>query len=155
MKMSRFWALLALVGVLFSPALFWRRCEKEKDRIKEAFAQEVTAAANLSNVTVAWDAPTMNEDGSPLTDLGSFEIVITPASEDTPQTILSSQSEPATVTQARLEPEDVPDGPVRIWARAVDLAGNASEWSNSIEMIQDTVAPSPIIITIKIEIKIN
>ena len=39
-----------------------------------------TGEAWAANVTIAWDAPTTNADGTPLTDLQNYKVAIGPSS---------------------------------------------------------------------------
>lgn len=79
---------------------------------------------NGTDVTLAWDAPTTNADGTPLEDLAGYNVhVIENASARTP--VFTTETT-HTVT--------LPAGTHRVWVTAQDTAGNRSIPSNELEL---------------------
>lgn len=77
---------------------------------------------------ILWDAPVLNEDGTPVTDLNHYEIIVTagtvhPGSEEVARTttVLTTQRLVYLI-------EHQPEGDYTVWVRAVDNAGNRSQW---------------------------
>lgn len=99
---------------------------------------------NLYRAAFAWDAPATNVDGSPCADLASYELALSAAEVD-----LRSGGEPLeliAVPASQLQGSfqavaDLPEGRLRAWVRAVDDAGNPSEWAGPLELLSDAVSP--------------
>ena len=97
---------------------------------------------NPQRTDVMWDAPTLNEDGTPCDDLVGYELAIT--SQEVPDlntggTVL--QTIPMSQTQYTLGSLTLPDGPYRFWVRAVDEAGNVSDYSDYLDLELDQTKP--------------
>lgn len=99
----------------------------------------LTTAALAGTVTLLWDAPTQNEDGTPLTDLAGYEVNTTDVGNTTTYTT-----------------PDLAPGSYRFVVRAYDTAGNKSADSNEVVIavtptgtptptVTPTVTPTPVI----------
>jgi hypothetical protein len=81
-----------------------------------------------ASVTIAWDAPTTNADGTPLTDLAGYRIYFGTAS---PLTVDNSTSVDAgNVTEFRVTGLEA--GTYYFAVSAVDSNGNASSFSDEV-----------------------
>lgn len=75
------------------------------------------------SVTLAWDAPTTNADGTPLTDLGGYRIY-----HGKQRGEYSVILDVGNVT--RFTVTDLPAGPRHFAVKAYDISGNESGFSN-------------------------
>lgn len=94
------------------------------------------ASAGNSDVTLAWDAPTTNEDGTPLTDLKGYKIYY--GHKAGTYTINIDVGNVTTYKVTKL-----PDGKYFFAATAYDITGNESAYSNEVQAVLDTVGPKP------------
>jgi len=84
--------------------------------------------ATTGSLTLGWDAPSANEDGSPLTDLAGYNVYY---SRTTPVTVTNSTVvQLATVTTATLS--DLMPGTYFVAVAARDVNGNISGLSASV-----------------------
>jgi hypothetical protein len=91
------------------------------------FSGQYTEISTTGTVTLAWDAPTENADGSgPLDDLTGYTIAYGPAVDD-----LSTTQDLGNVTSIQLE---LPHGVYYVGVRAYDTWGNLSDLSNVIQI---------------------
>ncbi len=123
-----------------------------------ALGQAAPMTVNLAHVTIGWTDPAENADGSPCTDCKEIEIAYGPADRDisggeAPERTARVAAGVESFRLADMLPPDMPQGPVKIWARALDTSGNASDWSDSLELTHDGIAPAKITIKITIEIQ--
>lgn len=109
-------------------------------------------------VTLAWDAPTTNVDGTPYNDAGGYEVAIAAETAD-----LNGSDQPletATITDPAVTEfpfsTTVASGRYSFWVRAFDRVGNNSVWTGPVITTIDSVGPNPPInLTIKITINIG
>ncbi|UCF19738.1 MAG: fibronectin type III domain-containing protein [Gemmatimonadota bacterium] len=80
------------------------------------------------SVTIAWDAPTTNADGTPLSDLAGYRIHFGEMSPLTPAN--SAAIDVGNVTTYTIT--DLEAGTYYFAVRAIDLNGNASNLSNEV-----------------------
>jgi len=85
---------------------------------------------------LSWTAPTTNEDGTPLTDLGSYALYIV---ADGSGTSLGSTTE----TFMDVDTSAYEGETVEFYATALDIMGNESIPSNIVTHIVPFVAPAP------------
>lgn len=86
--------------------------------------------AETASLTLRWDAPSENEDGSPLTDLAGFNLYY---GQTSPVTVANSTViRLATVTTATLS--DLSPGTYFVAVAARDAAGNISDLSTSLRV---------------------
>jgi len=90
--------------------------------------------AGTSSVTLQWDAPTTNEDGTPLTDLGGYKLYW--GHETGVYTKSMDVGDVTTYTVSGL-----PDGLYYFAVTAYDTYGNESDFSNEVSTTLDTVRP--------------
>lgn len=98
------------------------------------FSIPTGAVAGTSNVTLAWDAPTTNADGTPLTDLKGYKLYYGPESGNYTQSI-----DVGNVTEYKVV--SLPDGPYYFVVTAYDTGGNEGDYSNEVNTVLDTVPP--------------
>ena len=113
-------------------------------------------SANPNKIVIAWDAPTTNEDGTPLTDLSHYTVAISEETVDLnvegdPLQTANVNCDQSTCNMRLNNIENLEDGKIRIWCRAVDTSGNVSVWSNYVEIRLDSINPNAPVITIMIE----
>lgn len=95
---------------------------------------------------LAWDAPTTNADGTPLTDLAGFVVAISAAAEDLNtggvQLARVKVEDPVLLEQA-LTPlvEGLQPNTYQLWVLAYDESGNKSEWSQPLLLYLDRNVP--------------
>jgi hypothetical protein len=85
-------------------------------------------APPTASVTIAWDAPTTNADGTPLTDLQGYRIhfgTVTPLTLDNSTSVDAGNDTEYTVTGLEA-------GTYYFAVRAVDSNGNASSFSDEV-----------------------
>lgn len=88
-------------------------------------------AAATGSLTLSWDAPSANEDGTPLTDLAGYNLYY---GQTSPVTISNSKLvQLATVTTATIS--DLAPGTYFIAVAARDANGNVSDLSASIRAV--------------------
>ena len=92
--------------------------------------------ADAATVTLAWDAPTTNEDGTPLTDLAGYNIYY-----GTQPGIYGPPVNVGNVTQTDISLGPVEDVTYHFVATAFDQNGNESGYSNEVTTNIDTVPP--------------
>lgn len=124
------------IVVFFGLALLW---------MSLATAQEI-------RVMLAWDPPTTNEDGTPLTDLAGYRIYASDEPIDDgaiPRTLtlLADVRHNVLTTEVTYTPA-MRTGRMYVRATAYDLEGNESKYSNEVSRIYDFLAPQSIIIRI-------
>jgi hypothetical protein len=88
-------------------------------------AATITVTYAINSVTLAWDAPTTNEDGTPLTDLAGYRIHYGPSPGTYSQIV-----DVANVTRVTLQ--NLPPGIYYFAATAYDLSKNESRYSNEV-----------------------
>lgn len=98
------------------------------------FSIPPSAFAGTSSVTLAWDAPTTNADGTPLTDLAGYKLYYGPSSGNYTQNIDVG----AVITY---KAANLPDGLYFFVVTAYDTMGNESDYSNEVSTILDTAKP--------------
>lgn len=101
------------------------------------------------NGGVSWDPPTTNVDGSPLTDLGGYTIVITSdetgITPDNPSNILNSidVNDPLAIEAPLIDLLGPLGGGVyKVWICAFDFNGNHGPFSTSVSVEMDIDSPS-------------
>lgn len=107
-----------------------------------AYVLAAGARVNPERETLTWDAPTTNVDGSVCDDLSGYVLAVT--SQD-----VADLNAGGTIIEAfavgtnlySLASLDIPDGPVRFWVKAIDLAGNESVWSEFLDLELDATKP--------------
>jgi len=92
------------------------------------------ACAKGNTVTLKWDAPTTNSDGTPLTDLAGYKIYYGPASGNYVQNI-----DVGNVTLYTIK--NLPDGKYFFSVTAYDTMDNESDYSNEVNTLIDNTAP--------------
>jgi hypothetical protein len=85
----------------------------------------VTVTHAINSVTLAWDAPTTNEDGTPLTDLAGYRVHYGSSPQTYTQTV-----DAGNVTRMTLQ--NLPPGIYYFAATAYDLSRNESRYSNEV-----------------------
>ena len=89
------------------------------------------STATTSSLTLSWDAPTTNEDGSPLDDLAGYNLYY---GQSSPLTAANSQViQLATVTTATIP--DLTPGTWFVAVAARDASGNVSELSAQLSAV--------------------
>ena len=106
---------------------------------------------------VLWDAPALNTDGTPCTDLAGYVVALSAADVD-----LSAGGAPTAqiqvvgaVTQQALEPmvTGLPPGPYKLWVQAYDGSGQKSAWAVPLDVVLDANVPgAPLNLRIKITV---
>ena len=87
---------------------------------------------------LSWTAPTTNEDGSPLTDLGSYAVYIVETSGGSGTSLGSTTETFMDVDTSAYEGDTV-----EFYATALDVLGNESIPSNIVTYTVPFVAPAP------------
>lgn len=95
----------------------------------------VGRAHAAQTITFLWDAPTTNADGTPLTDLGGYEIAFGTSSRN--YSDIRNVGNVTTVTYS------FENGTYYAAVRAYDLAGNRSAYSNEVTFTVQTPTPTP------------
>jgi len=127
---------------------------------------DTTSKYNPALIKVAWDAPTTNTDGTPLTDLLHYQLAVSKSPENP-----DASTEPVAYVTI---PCDEPTCAFQLWddpgvkamiddasiiylqVRAVDWALNASDWSNQLAVELDTLGPSaPVNIRIELSVSVT
>ena len=104
---------------------------------------------------LAWDPPTVNEDGTPLTDLAGYRLAVSALSADlkaggVPLATFNVADKTATQQDIMGLMGTLPAGDYRFWALAYDDVGNESAWCDFIEITYDPLKPGkPIKLRIK------
>lgn len=98
------------------------------------FSIPPSAFAGTSSVTLQWDAPTTNADGTPLTDLAGYKLYYGPSSGNYIKNI-----DVGNVTTYKASA--LPDGSYYFVVTAYDTGGNESDYSNEVHSILDTMKP--------------
>jgi hypothetical protein len=95
----------------------------------------ITEAATI---TLAWDAPTTNEDGTPLTDLAGYKLYwgLAPGNYTNTQDV-------GNVTQYTLDIGPVEDARVYFNVTAYDDKGNESDYDGEINAPFGPIRPAP------------
>lgn len=86
------------------------------------------------DISLEWDAPTENEDGSPLTDLANFKVYYNETDSGAFEFI-------ATTTATTYTDVNRTDGSHCYYVTAVDDTGNESLPSNTVCTVVDTLRP--------------
>jgi len=94
----------------------------------------IPASAGTSNVTLAWDAPTTNADGTKLTDLAGYKLYYGAESGVYTKTV-----DVGDITTFQVK--GIPDGPYFFAVTAYDTMGNESGYSNEVNTFLDTIPP--------------
>lgn len=90
----------------------------------------------LSVVTLSWDAPTTNTDGTPLTDLAGYKVYCGQAAG-----VYDSPLDAGNVLSYRVSDSLAVDGTYFCAATAYDTSGNESTYSNEVTFPLDRLAP--------------
>ena len=107
------------------------------------------ATAQAADVTLEWDAPTTNADGSELTDLAGYRIYRSTTSGDYPSDPLQEITDTSNVSFS------LPNHPAGIFfyvVTAIDADGNESERSNEVSYNIAPGSPTNLRITITIQV---
>lgn len=123
-------------------ALIWTGAEVTSIVLAQTAASE---AVNLKKVTIGWQHN--DED----TDVDYYELAVTRAdvNPNAGGEILKSGTTPYPNEEKLLDfAEGIEDGPVKVWARVVDHAGNESAWSEPLDLLNDQTPPKTITIEI-------
>lgn len=116
--------------------------------------------AEAAETTIDWQAPTLNVDGSALTDLAGY-LVFVGSSSRTYLEIIAVDDPSATRATVTFSANWLAPGENQVFIamKALDERGNESAFSNEISKVitvEDDIAPgAPILITITIEIGID
>jgi len=86
-------------------------------------------------VTLEWDGPTTNVDGSPLTDLGGYRVYYGNQSG-----VYGTPVDVGNVTSYVI---NLSDGNWFFAVTSYDTSGNESDYSNECNKLIDTIKPSP------------
>jgi len=128
-----------------------------------AYAWQAATVEIPEMPTFGWDPPTVNADGSPLTDLAGFVVVVTRDGEDpnTTGTAVAqlNVSDPAAtqtiVDLTQLDPAIV----YRAWVAAYDDAGNRSPFTSTASALRIDeyvpAAPANVRVLIKVIIEVQ
>ena len=95
---------------------------------------DYTTTDALTNAKLAWDAPTTNEDGTPLTDLAGYKLYYGPSSGNYTGSIDvedTTSVEIATIIDVIYEALPTTDT-VCFTVTAYDTLGNESDYSNEV-----------------------
>jgi hypothetical protein len=103
----------------------------------------------LTAKTVAlWEAPTLNEDGTPLIDLSHYDVALAAAdahlnTDDSPLALkrVDAISSTTEVQILELFGDEVLAGVQSLWAAAVDHNGNRGRWAGPVFLNFDAIAP--------------
>lgn len=98
------------------------------------------------SATLQWDAPTLNADGTPCTDLAGYVIALSDATVDLAAggvALCEVHASSPAVTQQSLVPlmTGRAAGVYRLWVRSFDRAQNLSVWSDPLLVDVDAAAP--------------
>lgn len=108
-------------------------------------AQTAGTPASLTS-ELAWDAPTTNADGTPLTDLAGYVLAISPETADLRagdpplQTVKIESSSQLQSDLVELG-NGLPGGTYKFWVSAYDTAQNQGQWSLPLTQQFDPVKP--------------
>ena len=91
--------------------------------------------AGTSNVTLQWDAPTTNVDGTPLTDLAGYKVYYGNESGNYTNNIDVNNITTYEIT-------NLADGTYYFAVTAYDTSGNESDYSNEVNKTLDATSPS-------------
>ncbi len=98
---------------------------------------------------IAWDAVTLNADGTPCDDLAGYVLALSDATVDLAaggvslHEVLAGSPGLTQEVVAQLVAGRV-NGVYRVWCRAYDPAGNLSAWSEPLLVALDTVPPGKV-----------
>jgi len=133
--------LILSIGVLAIAAFVAFMC------VRVSSAQQLPTLINPEIHALAWNAVTVNSDGTPCDDLDHYVVAVSQIDADlnaTGEPIATVQSQCSTAEcQAALDTllTALPDGPYRLWVQAVDMTGNKSVWSEPLNIGLDRGKP--------------
>lgn len=95
----------------------------------------------IHNVVLSWDAPTLNIDGTPCTDLAGYKVYVGTSSRNYSQVYDTGTLDTTFTLQ-------LTDGYYCFAVTAYDTSGNESDYSNEVcqefyTVVPDTTPPSP------------
>jgi len=111
--------------LLISCALF-PACGEFTNSWYSDIPQKVTEYHSPTIVTLSWQHPTINTDGSPLTDLNRYKVYYGTSSRDYPNSIDVGVNNTASVG-------DLSPGTWYFTVTAIDHSGNESGFSNEVQ----------------------
>lgn len=115
--------------------------------------------AKAADVSINWQAPTENIDGTPLTDLAAFKVYIGTESRNYTQTISINDPSRTSATATITLPVNPGENTFYIAMTAIDDDGNESGYSNEITRVisaVDDIAPMPpVIITVTVTVDVD
>ena len=90
-----------------------------------------------------WDAPTTNEDGTPLDDLAGYTLGAFATGQDPNAGAEPIASVETTETTAAISPmlPTLSPGSVDFWVSATDTSGNRSVWEGPLSLTVDPTSP--------------
>ena len=98
----------------------------------------ITVPAFAANVSLTWEAPTTNEDGTPLTDLSGYKLHWGGSTG-----VYASTIDVGNVTAFTLNLGNVEDETVYINVTAYDLSGNESVYNGEVSVPFGANPPEP------------
>ncbi|NOZ80680.1 MAG: hypothetical protein GXP63_03320 [DPANN group archaeon] len=90
-----------------------------------------SSADDLTNAKLQWDAPTTNEDGTPLTDLKGYKVYFGPSSGDYQYSIDVGDETSVPLSTIVDSLDDIPPT-LCVVVTAYDTYGNESDYSNEV-----------------------
>jgi chitodextrinase len=126
------------IGTILGVALLWAQ--------GSLTTSAQTAPPKVSKKAVLeWDAPTTNEDGTPLDDLAVYVLAVAPVGVDLATGGSPTRTIQTAGTETQLPIKDLVNGlskgTYRFWVAARDTYGNQSLWSDVLELDVDPRAP--------------
>lgn len=94
----------------------------------ESTAENPVPSPETSSVTLEWDAPTSNADGSPLNDLAGYKVYYGNSSTNYTNSVDIGNFTSATIN-------DLSSGTWYFAVTAYDASGNESSYSNEVSLI--------------------
>jgi len=100
------------------------------------------ATAECADITLSWDAPTTNADGTPLADLAGYKVYMGNQSGQYTQTFpINSACSATGGCSESYKITNLSDGTYCFVVTALDASGNESAYSNEVCTTIDTTAP--------------
>ena len=109
------------LGPLYGSTAFTLSCDGSGSNVVETVRVDV-----IGQVTLNWQAPEQNVDGSPLTDLAGFTVYYGAASRDYTSSVRVGDPAAASHTLS------LPSGTYHVAMTALDVEGNESALSNEV-----------------------